>query len=104
MFWGAVGYWQTNFFKPHLDYFRGEDTTNPLGANLGGYYPRPLENDRNRNPQTRYLQNAAYCRLKNVTLGYTLPKSFDRKILRQQSAILCFSREFIYYYQSGRYV
>lgn len=79
MFWGAVGYWQTNFFKPHLDYFRGEDTTNPLGANLGGYYPRPLENDRNRNPQTGYLQNAAYCRLKNVTLGYTLPKSLTEK-------------------------
>ena len=63
----------------YLDYFRGEDTTNPLGANLGGYYPRPLENDRNRNPQTRYLQNAAYCRLKNVTLGYTLPKSLTEK-------------------------
>lgn len=79
MFWGAVGYWQTNFFKQHLDYFRGADTTNPLGPNLGGYYPRPLENDRNRNPQTRYLQNAAYCRLKNVTLGYTLPKSLTEK-------------------------
>ena len=26
------------------------------------------------------------------------------EILRKQSAILCFSREFIYYYQSGRYV
>ena len=37
MFWGAVGYWQTNFFKPHLDYFRGEDTTNPLGANPVSY-------------------------------------------------------------------
>lgn len=79
MFWGAVGYWQTNIFKPHLDYFRPEDTTSPLGANVNGYYPRLLENGRNRNPQTRYMQNAAYCRLKNVTLGYTLPTTLTKK-------------------------
>ena len=75
VFWGAVGYWQTNFFEPHLDYFRPEGTNNPLGANLEAYYPRPLENGRNRYSQTRYLQNAAYARLKNVTLGYTLPQT-----------------------------
>ncbi len=75
LFWGAVGYWQANFFKPHLDYFRPEGTSSGLGANVDAYYPRPLENGRNRNPQTRYLQNAAYTRLKNITLGYTLPGS-----------------------------
>ena len=79
MFWGAVGYWQTNIFKPHLDYFRPDDTTNPMGANMSAYYPRLLEDGRNRNPQTRYLQNAAYCRLKNVTLGYTLPVMLTKK-------------------------
>lgn len=78
MFWGAVGYWQTNFFEAHLDYFRPEDTTSPLGANVDAYFPRPLENDRNRQAQTRYLQNAAYCRLKNVTLGYTLPATLTK--------------------------
>ena len=31
-------------------------------------------------PQTRYLQNAAYLRFKNVTLGYTLPKSLASTI------------------------
>jgi len=31
-------------------------------------------------PQTRYLQNAAYVRLKNLTLGYNLPQSVLRKI------------------------
>ena len=31
-------------------------------------------------PQTRYLQNAAYARLKNVTLGYTLPESLLKKM------------------------
>lgn len=78
LFWGAVGYWQTNFFEPHLDYFRPDDTSSELGANINGYYPRPLENGRNRHAQTRYLQNAAYARLKNVTLGYTLPASVSQ--------------------------
>ena len=27
-------------------------------------------------PQTRYLLNMAYLKIKNITLGYTLPKSF----------------------------
>jgi hypothetical protein len=30
--------------------------------------------------QTRYLQNAAYVRLKNLTIGYTLPQSILKKI------------------------
>ena len=29
--------------------------------------------------QTRYLQNAAYARLKNLTIGYTLPQNITRK-------------------------
>ena len=79
MFWGAVGYWQTNFFEPHLDYFRPADTTSPLGANVDGYFPRPLESGKNRVAQTRYLQDASYVRLKNVTLGYTLPSEWTKK-------------------------
>jgi TonB-linked SusC/RagA family outer membrane protein len=31
-------------------------------------------------PQTRYLQNAAYVRLKNLTLGYNLPQSILKKV------------------------
>ena len=79
MFWGAVGYWQANFFEPHMDYFRPADTTSPLGANVNGYYPRPLENNKNRKAQSRYMQDASYCRLKNVTLGYTLPSDLTKK-------------------------
>lgn len=29
--------------------------------------------------QTRYLQDASYLRLKNCTLGYTLPQDLTRK-------------------------
>lgn len=31
-------------------------------------------------PQTRYLLNAAYLRIKNITLGYTLPQEWSQKI------------------------
>jgi hypothetical protein len=30
--------------------------------------------------QTRYLLNAAFARLKNITLGYTLPSNLTKKI------------------------
>ena len=38
---------------------------------------------RNTQTQTRYLQNAAYCRLKNITLGYTLPAALTKRIALQ---------------------
>ncbi len=79
LFWGGVGYWQANFYKNNMDYFRGGDTTSPLGANVDSYLPRPLYGAKNRQSQTRYLQNAAYARLKNITLGYTLPSALTRK-------------------------
>ena len=32
-------------------------------------------------PQTRYLVNMAYLRMKNITVGYTLPRDLTRKVL-----------------------
>jgi TonB-linked outer membrane protein, SusC/RagA family len=81
VFWGATGQgkWQALGFEEHLDYFRN-DENNPLGLNLDSYYPRNAWNGgKNTNTQTRYIQNAAYCRLKNITLGYTLPSSLTKK-------------------------
>jgi len=63
-----------------MDYFRAEDTSSNLGANVDGYYPRPLFSNKNHQTQTRYLQNAAYMRLKNLQLGYTFPKHIIQKI------------------------
>jgi TonB-linked SusC/RagA family outer membrane protein len=41
--------------------------------------PRAVRNDPNHNLQIsdRYLRNGAYARLRNVSLGYTIPKSVD---------------------------
>lgn len=84
-FWGAIGQgkWQAVGLKEHLDYFR-PDANDPLGQNLNSYYPRAdWSGGRNTKTQTRYLQNAAYCRLKNITLGYTLPTNLTQRFYVQ---------------------
>lgn len=81
IYWGATsgGEWQTAVFGQHLDYFRTE--ASPLGANLDAKLPRPLYGtDKNRQVQTRYMENGAYCRLKTLQLGYTFPKALTRQI------------------------
>ena len=87
MFWGADGtwgVWWSTGLKQHEDHFRAEPVGLPgheIAANLDSYYPRPLfSTTKNQEVQTRYLQNAAYIRLKNFQLGYTLPNSLVRKI------------------------
>ncbi len=81
-FWGVgnSGICHSTGFVEHADYFRAE-ASNDLSANLNAYYPRPIfDSDKNNKKQTRYLQNAAYIRLKNVQLGYTLPSTLTNKI------------------------
>lgn len=78
VFWGSIGQgkWQALGFKQHEDYWTPDNTD--------AYYPRAdWSGGRNTYTQTRYLQNAAYCRLKNVTLGYTLPRNVSEKFYVQ---------------------
>ena len=76
-----TGMWQAAAFKDHLDYWRPATDTN-LGPNTNAYYPRPLFGQGSKNFQTsdRYLQNAAYMRIKNIQLGYTFPAAIASKI------------------------
>lgn len=65
------------WYDHHLDYWTPENTD--------AYYPRPNDQQQSNNsmnflPQSRYLLNMAYLRMKNITLGYTLPKSVTDKI------------------------
>jgi len=77
-FWGATSKWWSTGLVDHLDYFRTAD--NPLGENLNAYYARPVfGTSKNQQPQTRFLQNAAYIRIKNIQLGYTLPKTTTKR-------------------------
>ncbi|CDN30717.1 SusC/RagA family TonB-linked outer membrane protein [Mucinivorans hirudinis] len=88
--WGAHdGMWQSAGFVSHLDFWRSStaQNTNPtgdnynyFGANPDGFLPRlSWDSDKNKQIQTRYLQDASYMRLKNIQVGYTLPRSFTEK-------------------------
>ena len=47
---------------------------------MDSYYPRPVfHSGKNKHASDRYMQNAAYIRLKNLSVGYTLPKSLVSK-------------------------
>ena len=71
-YWGFTDEWQTPL-TTSLDYWTPEKTN--------AYFPKlGWSNRGNRVVSSRYLQNASYCRLKNVTLGYTIPKAILNKI------------------------
>lgn len=85
------GSYPDNMSEHQFDYWRDGTENDGLGANLDAYYPRlfprlggtaftGLYGSNNSITCTRYLVNLAYCRLKNVTVGYTLPKALTQKI------------------------
>jgi hypothetical protein len=86
---GARKYWATGntaipgwdaseaWYAHQMDYWTTENTT--------AFYPRPSNLGQagsiyNFQTQTKYILNMAYCRLKNVTLGYTLPSKIAKKV------------------------
>ena len=71
-YWGFTNEWQTPL-TTSLDYWTTE--------NRNAFFPKlGWSNGGNRAISSRYLQNASYCRLKNVTLGYSLPKAILDKV------------------------
>lgn len=71
-FWGFTDQWDVPY-TASLDYWTKD--------NPGAYFPAPNWNKWiNREMSSRYLQNGAYCRLKNVTIGYTLPQAWLDKM------------------------
>lgn len=78
-FWGWGPYAQVTVFKEHLDYWTPEHPD--------AYYPKPYIHTaggvgpyqrKNKTTTDRYLQNAAYMRLKNLTLSYELPQHWTK--------------------------
>ena len=67
------------WYTHQLDYWTPE--------NPNAYYPRPTDaegssvsnNSRNFLPQTKYLLDLSYMRMKNISFGYTLPNSITSK-------------------------
>lgn len=80
-FWGCGPYAQVTVFPEHLDYWTPENT--------GAYYPKPYIhsagdvvpfNSKTQQRTNRYLQSAAYCRLKNLTVSYDLPTDWTHRV------------------------
>lgn len=76
MFWGLVdngNIWSSAGFKPHLDYWTLD--------NRDAYFPRlAFDSNKDRQVSSRYLQNGAYFRLRNLQIGYEFPKQWIEKI------------------------
>jgi hypothetical protein len=76
LFWGIMsGMDHANGYDIHYDRWSE--------SNPNGYFPKLYasnEVSKNKQTQTRYLQNAAYMRIKNVQLGYSLPASLLKHI------------------------
>ena len=68
------GNYQRSLYVDHLDYFRYAGSA--LGANYEDpYYGRLRGDMNNKQVSDRFLQDASYLRLKNLQIGFTLPKT-----------------------------
>lgn len=73
-FWSEAMSVSQNQTVQTLNRWTGEGTSNSM--------PRAVFNDPNKNtrPSDRYVEDGSYVRLKNLTLGYTMPKALTNKI------------------------
>ncbi|NBA85532.1 SusC/RagA family TonB-linked outer membrane protein [Emticicia sp. CRIBPO] len=92
MFWQGTGkrdYWSGSYLYWGL--INGTNINGGIGTpevyynswtpeRTDAFYPAFKPALKNMQVQSRYLLNAAFMRLKNVTLGYTVPESLSRKI------------------------
>ena len=94
IFWGFRNFGQSSIFPEHLDYFRDQPGDKYSGLhegaaniNTGAFWPRPYanvsENNKNRQPSTRYLQSGAFLRLQNLQIGYRIPQSLSSRLKLQ---------------------
>lgn len=76
-FWGMYAQPWANLMASNLDHWTPETPD--------AYFPRPKAYVAESSSaelgmsQTRYLQDASYCRLKNITIGYTFPDKWLEK-------------------------
>ena len=77
------GLWYAAGIEDVDNYFRNEESWSVQQGyrevNYNAYLPRPMEDGKNVQTQSRYLQDASYIRLKNVQVGYTLPTTTTMK-------------------------
>jgi hypothetical protein len=86
VFFGSSNNWYNHSnLADHLDYWTPE--------NKNAYYPRALVSgsaaisERNRKVQTKYLQNRAYLRFKNIQVGYSFPSKLTERLFISNARI-----------------
>jgi len=77
-FWGIYAQPWTNITVQNLDHWTPERPNAYFPAVRA--YSAERANQTLAIPNERYMQNASYMRVKNLTLGYTLPKSWLSKV------------------------
>lgn len=89
---GNITGWEINQDNDYPNMYPGASGTGKV-SNIGrGCY--------NFYPQSKYLVNMAYLRVKNITFGYTLPKNITRKALIEKARIY-FSGENLFFLYNG---
>lgn len=90
-FWGMYNRPYNDMPKSHLGNIWSEENPNAYFPRLRGYSSEEPYAELNLK-QTRYLQNIAYIRMKNIQIGYILPAAWIAK-LRMQNAKIYLSGE-----------
>lgn len=76
--WGVQPFMQGS--SPNKDYIKHMWTEeNPYGAKHPKFYWQDMGGGKNTRPNSYYLKDASFFRLKNLTLGYTLPRVWTEK-------------------------
>ncbi len=84
LFSNQTDYWTAKSYDPESpDYMVAK---NP-NAKLFRIYDQGNNVGSNTRVSDKYLQNAAYLRIKNVTLGYTLPRNLVKKVFMEQARV-----------------
>ncbi|WP_229968766.1 SusC/RagA family TonB-linked outer membrane protein [Pontibacter harenae] len=78
-FWGQYNRPYNKLPKWHLDNMWSEDNPDAYLPRLRGYVAQNGSGEL-RQEQTKYLQNVAYIRMKNIQIGYILPQSLIGRI------------------------
>lgn len=82
IFWGQYNRPYNNLPEWHVNNYWTEENKDAYLPRYAGY-----NHSIKSNIQTRYLQNVAYIRLKNLQFGYTLPKQLISKVKMQNARV-----------------
>ena len=78
VFWGQYNRPYNQMPTWHVDNYWTPENPDAYMPRYAGYY-RPFYSG-HQNANTRYLQNVAYLRLKNLQIGYNLPTEWTKKV------------------------